>query len=75
MVKQMTASEPNADDRFFNLLNIVENEFNTDDKARCLRFIFDKMIESRQARIKEHEEMIAQCQAEIITFRRMFEKE
>jgi len=74
-VKQTTVSEPKSDDRFFNLLNIVENEFNTEDKAKCLRYVFDKMIESRQVRIKEHEEMIAQCQTEIITIRRAFEKE
>ncbi len=75
MVKQMTGSEPKSDDRFFNLLNIVENEFNTEDKAKCLRYVFDKMIESRHERIKELEEMIAQCQTEIITIRRAFEKE
>lgn len=69
--KSTTASEP---DGFRKMLSIFENEFNTEDRVACLRYVFDKMIESRQSRINEHMEIIAEYEAEIIAIRQAFKK-
>ena len=61
------------EEKFLNLLSMLENEFSFEDRVKCLRFVFDKMIEQRQQQIKECEGIVQNLTTEIITIRREFE--
>lgn len=61
------------EEKFLNLLSMLENEFSFEDRVKCLRFVFDKMIEQRQQQIKECEETVQNLAREVTAIRREFE--